>query len=230
MTNQRALIGVLAAAGLAQGATAAVSISSVEDEQFSTIFDDTGGPSVAGSIYAPSLAQNPIGSVATFSAKGAVAFLQAGEYYLAGNNVAWGFSGAQRADVVFAEGVESVSIAARGTAAGDVVGSGAAFPFGPGETLSEADAFAWALDSFGNFIPGSQTPIQNLSLRGSEIDEIDYLASDLGQSIYGVAFVQNADDSSAGVLVGGLGFTVPTPGSAALLGLGGLAAARRRRR
>lgn len=228
MTRRTSFVAT-AVSACTSAAVAGVSIDSVADEQFFTIFNDTGGPGAAGSIYAPTAGQNAIGGVATFSAKGRVAFMQNGPYYLANNNVAWGFAGAGRADVTFASGVETVSIAVRGTTGGDVTGPNASFPFDPGTTLIDADAAVWALDGFGNFIAGSRIGIENLSLRGDDISEINYSAPDLGQTIYGVAFVQNIDDPAAGIMVGGLGFTIPTPGGLGLLGLAGALAIRRRR-
>lgn len=223
---------ITTAAALAASAAAThagVTLEDITEEQFSTVFADTGSNAAAGEIYAPNSDENPIGQVASFGAKGRVAFIQNGPYYLVNPN-AWAFSGAARADVTFTTGVESVSIAGRGTSAGDTAGPNGLFPFTSADgPFVEADAIVWALDALGNFIDGSRVELDNASLKG-DAAEVEYTADALGEPIWGVAFVQNVDDPNAGLFVGGLGFTVPAPGAAGLLGVAGVAAARRRRR
>lgn len=209
---------------------AAISFADVQDETFFTRFNDTGSNAVASEPYAPNADENPIGEIADFGDVGRVAFIQNTSYYVANPN-AWAFAGEGQADIVFDGAIESISLAVRGTAAGDQAGPNGLFPFqginnggDPDLSFAEADGIVYALDAEGNFIDGSGTEIQNISLQNpddtGEVDEINFSAKELGQDIFGLAFVQRSTEENSGIFVGGLGATpesVPEP--TALLGL-----------
>ncbi|MEM0983912.1 MAG: hypothetical protein AAGI17_08180 [Planctomycetota bacterium] len=230
-------LGVAALAGSASAQT--VSVAGIFDEEFATRFNDTGSNAVAGSIYAPNASQNAIGQIADFSgASGgvfnsnvtaAVAFIQNGPYYLQNPN-SLAFAGPGRYDIAFSVGIETVSLAVRGTEAGDTAGPNGAFPFTTADgAFADASGTVWALDINGDFIAGSATNIVNGDLQGpNAIDEINFDAAILGETIWGLAFVNATPDANSGIFIGGLGVTTPTPGAAAILGLGGVMASRRR--
>ena len=99
----------------------AVTDAQIMDETYFTFFSDTGagGVSEQGNPYAPTPAENTIGTVATFQAPGIVAFMNSPPYYIFSQSpVSWGFSGAQRADIVFSSEMTSISIGVRGTRTG----------------------------------------------------------------------------------------------------------------
>lgn len=220
----RFILGASIAAVGAIGSAHAVSIADIQDEQFSTIFNDTGSNAVAGEVYAPSVDQNPIGQIADFGDVGRVAFIQSPPYYLVNPN-AWAFSGPETAVIEFNEAIKSVSLIARGTEAGDSAGPNGIFPFTAADgSFGESDAFVSALDINGNVINGSQTAILNLDMQGSDlVDEITFTNADLGEDIYGLAFTQTSTDPNVGVFVGGLGITpVPEPGPLGLIAAAGL--------
>ncbi|MEL6497049.1 MAG: PEP-CTERM sorting domain-containing protein [Planctomycetota bacterium] len=214
------------------GLTAAqgVTLADIQDEQFFTRFNDTGSNAVGGQAYAPTFEQNPIGSIADFGDVGRVAFIQNGPYYIANPN-SWAFAGEGRADILFTTSVDTISLAVRGTEKGDTAGPNGIFPFAGGSPeFDAADGVVWALDINGDFIPGSNIAIENGDLQGSNtVAEINYASADLPSPVWGLAFVQRNDSPYAGLFVGALGVTVPTPASVGLLALGSLAAVRRRR-
>lgn len=193
----------------------ALDISAINDEDFFTVFNDTGGNGVAGQVYAPSTAQNPIGDIVDFGSVGRVSFINSPPYYLVNPN-AWAFNGLTQADILFNEPIGSVSLAVRGTTAGDLPGPNGLSPFqgvnvsgiAP-EPFLEAVGEVFALDLRGNPI-GSSTPIENLDLKGAAIAEINFTVASLGQPIGGLRFVQNTDSTQAALFVGGLGVT-PIP-------------------
>lgn len=218
----------------------AISFESIADETFFTTFNDTGSNGIAGQPYSPTPEENLIGTIADFGDVGRVSFIQSPPYYLVSPN-AWAFAGAGRADINFNEAISSISLAVRGTAAGDQAGANGIFPF-PGInnggaadfTFGDAEGTVYALDAQGEFIAGSATVIENLSLQSAdpaadpEVAEINFAASELGQDIFGLAFVQAENADNVGLFVGGLGVTpeaVPEPVSAlAVLAVGAIAA------
>lgn len=222
-------------AGTAQAVP--VSLAGIEDEEFFTIFNDTGSNAVAGQPYTPSSAENLIADIADFGDVGRVAFINSPPYYLVNPN-AWAFAGADTAFINFDTGIQSVSIAARVTAEGDTPGPNGLFPYpgvnngGTGDPFVDGEGTVWALDIDGNRI--GVAPIESAPLQGTGTlaEEINFTAADLGELIYGLEFEQSVDDVQAGLFLGGLGITAaPEPHALALLTVAGLAlvAVRRRR-
>lgn len=197
-------------------ATAPVSLEGIEEEKYSTVFGDTGSNSVAGSIYAPSEIENPIGGFVDFSfGPGRVAFIQNVPYYLVNPNaLAW--AGTDPQLILFDKPMRSVTIAVRGTRAGDKPGPNGAFPFTaedfpPEDTegFSEARGIVYALDRNNNRIDSAFIENGNLQVEDL-VHEIRFKTRRFRSAFYGLEFVNYAageDSEKSGIFIGGLGVT-----------------------
>lgn len=218
-----------------------VSVAGIEDEQFFTLFnddqefDEAGEPlpfNGAGTPYDPTPEQNPIANIAKFGAPGVVGFIQNVPYYLQNPN-AWVFSGQTSAEIIFNTAIQSLSLAVRGTSAGDTAGPNGIAPFTAGDgPFAEAEGTVNALNKAGDVI--ATQAIQNGNLQGDNLnEEIVFTMADLGQDIFGLEFVQKADADNAGIFLGGLGATtanIPLPSTVSLMLLGLTAGAFWRRK
>ena len=141
---------------------------------------------------------------------------------LISNNNAYGVFGPGRSDIVFDSGVvQEVIVQARGTAAGDTANGG---PLS-GTTFEDAEA---------TILLWSERGIEvEATVSNADFEEVSLDVALLGPSfsVTRVSIINEGPANSAAVLgeltVTGAG--VPAPGTAALVGIGGLAAARRRR-
>lgn len=200
----------------------AVTAADITDETYSTFFNDL-APTIGGQgmPYAPTPAQNPIGTVATFGAPGIVSFMNNPPYYIFPTSpLSLGFAGAGTMDITFSTAMDRVSIGVRGTRFGTVTGPLASGnPFPADLALVDAVGKVSALDHYGNVIAGSTTPIENLDM--ALVAEITFTTLGLGAEIHGLRFRQRIYSRAAGLMVGGLGLTpIPEPGTGVLGGLG----------
>lgn len=133
---------------------------------------------------------------------GVVQFIQAPAFYLTGSNRAWGIQGPGKATIVFSQGVESVTLVARGSAAGDAQGPN----FG-NAPLSEAIG---TITAFGSGTRRRATvPVQNVSVRTPDATVIRITAESIGarRGIRRIELDNFAAADNALVLINGIGFS-----------------------
>ncbi|MEO1510732.1 MAG: hypothetical protein AAFU70_01540, partial [Planctomycetota bacterium] len=142
------------------------------------------------------------------------------------NNRAYGVIGEGRSDINFdPQSVISVTVQVRGTDSSQSAGGNPGNNFGGAQQLADANATLLIWTELG-----FQTSIQ---VANADFQEITVTASDfLSDNITRIALINEGPSNSA-IVLGELTVVtdpnIPAPGAAAVLGLGGLAVARRRR-
>jgi len=140
------------------------------------------------------------------------------------NNRAYGVLGEGRSDIVFDAGVvDSITLQVRGTQAGDTTGSSPNNSFGGVQDLADANATVLVYTNLG--LQATINGIDNTDFQTISLDT----GSLAGDSITRISLINQGEFNSAVVLGELTVGVVPTPGAAAVLALGGLAATRRRR-
>lgn len=155
------------------------------------------------------------------SPPGVGVFFNSGPWYIAGSVRAYGFFDPGVARIDFTAPMTSVTLAARGSLATDVLGPAAAPPAFPSEPLAAATGMVEAL-GFGDVVLAS-VPIANFSLVSQSVaDLITFDESILGEPIVAVNLVNASpvQGERSLVVVGAIGVTVPEPGVTILLASG----------
>lgn len=238
-------------------AIAALALSGAAHAQsFTTVFGPNGGvgDAVPDSAVLNGLesfttfggANNNIGPQAGSPNTGEVLFFQIGPFYVGGagpatsnplsaqglsnlgapvsNNNAYGVLGTGRSDIIFDQGaVESVTLQVRGTADGLTTGSSPNNSFGGVQDLADASGTVLIWTELG-----LQATVNNVSLDDFQTLEFDISAL-AGDSITRISLINDGPFNS-GIVLGELTVgVVPSPGAAAVIGLGAFVAGRRRR-
>lgn len=159
-----------------------------------------------------------------FGAPGSVFFVGIGSWYVTASTRSWGFQSPGVALIEFAIPMESVTLAARGSAAGDS-------SFVTGLTYAAAQGAVEALGAGDQSLGTVQ--LTNTSLIGAGFQLITFEASSLGGPISAIRLINNANDidNPSFVMIGALGVTpasLPEPALLVSLALLGVAFALRR--
>ncbi|MHC5112833.1 MAG: dockerin type I domain-containing protein [Planctomycetota bacterium] len=150
--------------------------------------------------------QVPAGELptATFEAPGAVVFIQNPDFYLAGSNRSWGFTGPGSARITFSEPIAAVSIAARGSALGDQMG-----PIFGGAKLGQAKGLVRALDRRGREL--ARAELENISLRSDASTSIKLRPEDGEIAAIELSNLSMDPEKNSMVVIGGMGVTPVCP-------------------
>lgn len=169
-----------------------------------------------------------------FNTPGVGVFFNSGPWYISGSPRAYGFFEPGTTTIDFLEPMDTVTLAARGSAASDVLGPFAAPPATASEPLDAATGSVEAVGMTGAVL--ASVPIQNFSLVSQSVaDLITFDAAILGEPIFGINLVNAAPAQAQRslVVIGAIGVTVPEPQIAGMLSVGSLLAfglAKRRER
>ena len=224
-------------------------------QSYTTVFGPNGG---VGNAVPDSSVLNGLEAFTTFGGSngpndllggtantGEVLFFQIGAFYVGGagpasgnplsaqgfnnignvsNNNAYGVLGAGRSDITFDQGtVESLVLQIRGTETGGTTGSSPSNSFGGVQDLADANATLLIYTDQG--LQATISTIDNSAFQTVSLD----VSSLVGDSITRISLINEGPFNSAIVLGELTVGVIPTPGAAAVLGLGGLLAIRRRR-